>query len=296
MSYPPSSGPPGGYPPGPPPPGGPYPPGPPSGGGYPGGPPPGGGYPGGGHPGGPPQGGGHPGGGYPQGSSGPPPKASRTGLIVGLAVGVLVVLAIVAVGVVVATRGPSSISEDEAAASLEEIIDQADFDDTDAELRDCPLGELRDYEVALEDVVDDVPRLRDRSQGATEDLQDGDPGVACIASEDQDEVSGAGLYTYASATRSGDHARVLEDLFDGDDVTVEDPEGYRGGEIYAYCVDPDSDSEADPGCGADWVGEEISVGLYLEGLDADAEVSADVLRDLISDMVDALAVAEPDFE
>ncbi len=280
---------PGSYPPGPPGAPGGYPPGPPGAG------PPGGGYgPPGGYqpPGAPPPPGGYPTGGYPpQGGGG----GSKTGLIVGLAVGGVLLIIVVLVGVVVLTSGPSSIDEEEAATSLDTIIDEADFEETDAALRDCPLGEPDEIVAASGEALDTELDLPDDAQSAFDEFEDAEAGVVCTIVDDEDDPN-EGIYAFSTPRPSGDYADSVDNTFgDDDDVTVEDPDGYRGGDVYAYCVEPGDDS-TNEGCGADWVGEDIAVGLFFQGLDADVDTATDAIRDQVGDMVDALAEAEPDFE
>ncbi|CAN5521685.1 hypothetical protein BH24ACT4_BH24ACT4_20420 [soil metagenome] len=210
----------------------------------------------------------------------------------GLAVGGFLVVVVVLGAVLLLTGGSSSIAEEEVAASLDDILDEADFD-TSADLRDCPLGDIDAIADAAGEVLDEELDLPDDTQNAFDEFEDDEAGVVCIAADDEDDPS-EGIFAFSTPVPSGDYADAIESTFEDDDVTVEEPDGFRGGEIYAYCVEPGEDS-TNEGCGADWLGEDITVGLFLQDLGADPETAAEILRDQVADMADALEVAEPDF-
>lgn len=223
--------------------------------------------------------------------------------MLGLVAAGVVAAGLVATALLVVTRGPSPLAAEDAARSLDEIVDAADLDRDDdvevgvAEPRDCPLGDLRDLEGAVEEAVGDLPRLRDRYQEAFGAYEGSEAGVLCAAAEDGDGPV-ASVLVVATYAPSGDYAEVLEELYVGDDVTTEEPVGHRGGLLHPYCVEQVDDAGYGDGCGADWIADDhdLLVGLYVTELDIDADAAADLLRSLLPDLLDALAEAEPEFE
>ncbi len=133
----------------------------------------------------------------------------------------------------------------------------------------------------MDSVLDEEPDLVDEVKSAFDEVDGQEAGVVCVAVEDEDaDDPGPGIFAFSTPTPSGDYPDSVEDTFEDDDVTIEDPDGYRGGDVYAYCVEPGEDS-TNNGCGADWVGEEIVVGLFIQGLGADVDTSAEALRDQV---------------
>jgi hypothetical protein len=113
----------------------------------------------------------------------------------------------------------------------------------------------------------------------------------CVTAADLTGDASDNIFYTASELPREDYDRFLEDSFPDANVEVGDAEQHEGGTIYSYCFEPDDQSLALPGCGADWVHEDadIAIGLNYTTDEGDPQAAIDALQDLLPDMVDALA-------
>lgn len=202
------------------------------------------------------------------------------------------------IGVVLVTRGPGAVDGEAASDSLEEIVEDPDFEEGDVGLSDCPLGDLADIEDAVGDEVD-LSVLEDEEAfgfGAGEGTEE---GVGCSSSSDD---GGALLSVFGTSVPPGSYLGSLDDLYPDGEVTAEDPRDFRGGDLVAYCVEQVAESDPEvadvEGCGVDWVAadDDLIIGLWAQNLGGDVDELVPVFEDLLPDMVDALAEADPEFE
>jgi hypothetical protein len=213
-------------------------------------------------------------------------------IIVGVVVGALVLLIVVAAaGLIVFASTDDDLATTEASDSMHAIVAAAEFDDDGgAALGACPLGSS-DALVAAITGASDLPGLGAEVSQAYEG-QDNANGVSCTRNAE----SGTGneqVQQYAAGVGATTYDAELDRVFPEAQVDVQEQESFKGGEVYAYCVDAE---EGPDGCGADWVveDEDLVVGFYVAGQGGPtATEAADILRDQLPDMVDTLADSSP---
>lgn len=236
-----------------------------------------------------------------------PQGGGRTGrahkprqISVPMIVAALVMIA-VAVGVVVLVGGgdDSGLDAEGAADGFAALVDDADFDETGySDLRRCPLGDAQELAEQVADQLDlsDDALEADTVSYVQEESEDYPAATWCYQTESNplETFDFTGLTLTAGELPRGDWQDFIEDAYAaaGGDATLGDPQGFRGGTIYPFCVEPD-DEDFGPGptCGADWVHEEagISVGLSYSTDDDDPAAAAEALQQLLPTMVESLA-------
>ena len=247
---------------------------------------------------GPPAGGPPPAFGAPQVPVTPTPGRAHKPRMVAPAmiVAALVVIA-VAVGVVVLAGGGGGggLDGEGAAEGFGALSDDAEYDDSGFfDLRRCPLGDLDDLNDRVADTLDlsDDVIDGDTYQYMSDRDDDFPESVWCVGDADRNDLGADNIAYTASELPDGDYERFLDDSVPSGSVEVGDPVDFKGGTIYPYCYEPaDDDASGRPGCGADWVDEsdDIAIGLSYTTDDGDPEPAVDALKDLLPDLVDALA-------
>jgi hypothetical protein len=205
------------------------------------------------------------------------------------------VLIAVAVGVVVlAGGGGGGLDGEGAAEGFAALADDAEFDDGgNAELRRCPFGEQEDLNERVAGTLDLADDVIDGEayQYMSERFDDFPESLWCVSSADLTTDATDNIIYTASELPRDDYDRFLEDSFPEANVEVGDEQDHKGGTIYPYCFEPDDESLALPGCGADWVHEDadIAIGLNYTTDEGDADAAVDALEELLPDLVEALA-------
>ncbi len=163
------------------------------------------------------------------------------------------------------------------AAFADEIADTLDDelvdDEVDAEIR-CPIDDWEEIvEASLEELDDDVVRDALRTDArASAFAVDGGSYLDCSFFDDEIQL-GTGLFFLEAPRDPEDYA---ED-FAGEDarVDVEETDAYRGGQFRHVCAEYE---DAEPYCQVEWSDEDVLIGIYVVGADAD-RIDTDVLED-----------------
>ncbi len=163
---------------------------------------------------------------------------------------------------------PKPFETDAFADEIDEILDDELSDEiSEAEIR-CPIDDWQDIvedsfeQLSDEDLVRDALRTNDTSAAFE---FDGGDYLDC-SFFDADESLGAGLFFLEAPRDADDYAEE----FAGDDarVDIDETNEYRGGRFRHVCVEF-SDDDITPYCQVEWLNDDVLIGLYIFGEDAD---------------------------
>jgi hypothetical protein len=201
---------------------------------------------------------------------------------------VLLLVAIAAVAVVVAGGDdePTPIAVEEMLDAIEDLealvaderaADQADGNSFSAGLDTCPLGDLDEvWAFAAEGVEIAEPDGRQIASAlAFLDDEDDEPtSFQCFGGGDEQSPRIAGVLVGRAA--DGSHRRSVRRTLSFADVEFGEESDHRGGTIVPYCVDPD-DGGGFSFCAADWVTDDVQVGVFVSVGEDDLGLVEDLL-------------------
>lgn len=205
------------------------------------------------------------------------------------------VLIAVAVGVVVlAGGGGGGLDGEGAAEGFAALADDAEYDDSgSAELRRCPFGDQEDLNERVAETLDLAEDVVDGEtyQYISERFDEFPEALWCVTAAEGTADPAENIVYTASELPRDDYDRFLQDSYPNGEVEVGDAQDHEGGTIYPYCFEPDDESLALPGCGADWVVEDadITIGLNYSTDNGNPEAAVEALEELLPDLVEALA-------
>lgn len=213
-------------------------------------------------------------------STGPKPRSGRRWLVPVLVVAAVVVAAVVVAVVLSGDDGPAAIDT----APIVEVLDDVDAaldDDRDTaadsdqgmyvELSTCPSVDLDDAWNLAPEGIEPIEDPQDPVAFASTVTDDADEPILLQCSQATEvgdgESAGDGRIsgTVVGHASERSHRSYVSSSFDGFDIDFGDTTEHRGGEIVTYCVAPERDLADDfaPFCEADWVNEEVQIGVYV---------------------------------
>ena len=171
---------------------------------------------------------------------------------------------------------------------IDNTIDDADFDDDDFADVDCPIDDW-------DDVVEDI--LADFDDDIVELALDGEPDEAayidpigesidCSFYAEESNV-GAGLFMLEAPRDVDEYTEEFANAGEGGArVDIDPTNEYRGGQFRHVCVEYDDDASGY--CQVEWVDDDLLIGLYVFGDDAD-RIDLDDLEVAFAPQLDLIA-------
>lgn len=185
------------------------------------------------------------------------------------------------------SSGPSAIDGEAVADVIDDTLDEAEFDDDIAQV-DCPVDDWDDIvEDTLADFDDDVVELAlegDRDETAYLDPSGESIDCSYFA---EDPSAGVGLFMLEAPRDVDEYTEEFATGGEGSaDVDIDPTNEYRGGQFRHVCVDYDDESLGY--CQVEWVDDDLLIGLYVFGDDAD-RIDLDDLEVAFAPQLDLIA-------
>jgi hypothetical protein len=221
----------------------------------------------------------------------PPAKKRPPWLFIGIAVAVLVGVAVAAV-FVLRDSGDDALDTAAAADVIDDISDRVEFPDESRSLQVDDRCQI-DLDVVEDVSPDGVDTGRgDEVQNVFQLGDEDDPVLfSCLRFDDQDAEFFSGVLW--GIAPDGDFEDYIDRTTETFTVDVDgDPVPFRGGTIIRYCLEPDDPSAGSSSCEADWTDGTIQVAVF--GNEIDADEAEEWLRAALVGVVGELAELDAD--